>query len=707
MPKRPAEGAPAFHHVVSMPMNISLLFPPGTDPRAPHLGLPSLAAVLRRDGVRTSMHDLDLEGLLALVSAESLARATKRLRDAQSGPPSERVRRLLGISDYLVTAGTEAVSLLRDPIEFYDPLKHQQARTVLADALELASAANGRVHYNTLPIAYDVDGVDAASLRDLIRVTADPSTNLFLSDWEQHLFPRLEAEAPDIVGISITNRQQIVPGLHLARELRRRNLFVVIGGTVFTKFVDVLKRRPAFFEHFADGVVVYEGESAILALADQMRGARDFSKVPNFLYLSGGEVRHTPISVENVNALPTPDFEGLPLESYLAPEVVLPILTGKGCYFNRCKFCDIPYINHVSKKAYRLREPETVTQDCLTLEARFGCRHFEITDEALSPKLLDRWVDTLLPHSQKRFCFVGYARLEPGFTPSLCERLGEAGFKKLFFGLESASQATLDHMDKGVDIADAVGVLASCRAANINFHVFSMIGFPEETEESAETTFRFFVDNAHVIDHPGNTFDIHPFGLELRTRYFSEAEQMGVFVPAAALGKDFMIGVPSSDWQNTRGLGPARVEELIASYLAQLHRVYRTHHNCPGHLWPGFEEYALLYGDKYATRGFPYMTRLPDESDPRAFRVVRSALTYVEAGPERVTLLGHYGRVETSRTNFELLDVEQEQVFSDLAAALRDSVPEEHAGSVVSLYRDYVHTLVGQGLVSVKLSDAP
>ncbi|HET9931560.1 MAG TPA: hypothetical protein VFQ35_12760, partial [Polyangiaceae bacterium] len=232
-------------------MNISLLFPPGTDPRAPHLGLPSLAAVLRREGIRTTMHDLDLEGLLALVAPERLQRAAKALRDAQSGPPSDRVRRLLGISEFLVDSSDRAVAVLRDPVDFYDPLKHQQARTVLSDALALVSAASGNVQYNILPIAYDVEGADAASLRDLLRVTSDRATNLFQEDWEEHLFPRLSAEAPDIVGISITNRQQIVPGLHLARALRERNHFVVIGGTVFTKFVDVLRRRPAFFEHFA------------------------------------------------------------------------------------------------------------------------------------------------------------------------------------------------------------------------------------------------------------------------------------------------------------------------------------------------------------------------------------------------------------------------------------------------------------------------
>ena len=37
--------------------------------------------------------------------------------------------------------------------------------------------------------------------------------------------------------------------------------------------------------------------------------------------------------------------------------------------------------------------------------------------------------------------FVGYARLEPGFTAAVCRRLHAMGVRKLFFGLESGSQA--------------------------------------------------------------------------------------------------------------------------------------------------------------------------------------------------------------------------------------------------------------------------
>ena len=80
-------------------------------------------------------------------------------------------------------------------------------------------------------------------------------------------------------------------------------------------------------------------------------------------------MRVTATRVEDVNALPTPDFEGLPLDRYLAPRLVLPILLGKGCYFNRCKFCEIPFINHVSTRSYRVRQADLVVKDVLELKS--------------------------------------------------------------------------------------------------------------------------------------------------------------------------------------------------------------------------------------------------------------------------------------------------------------------------------------------------
>ena len=325
---------------------------------------------------------------------------------------------------------------------------------------------------------------------------------MFSDYWERDLYPALAQTDPLFAGITITNRQQMLPGLLLARRLRERE-YVVIGGALISKFTAKLCRLPRFFEIFANAVVAYEGETACIALADALSRGKDTSEVPNLLFLRNGEVRMTTTHVEDVATLPTPDFSGLPLDKYLSPAPVFPILVGKGFYFNRCKFCDIPYINHISKKAYRIRPAEMIVDDLTELNRSFGTTHFEFTDEALPPRTLEHLADALLSRSVNEFRFVGYARLEPAFTRSLCRKLADVGFQKFFFGLESGCQATLDHMDKDIRVSDVPLVLKNCREAGIHFHIFSILGLPEESPAQASETVQFFAEHYDLINAPG------------------------------------------------------------------------------------------------------------------------------------------------------------------------------------------------------------
>ena len=637
-------------------MHVTLIFPPATDPRAPHLALPYLAAVLRRAGISTRLIDADIWGLIALLRPEAIQRNVRKLTLRPPGGIEARaLSRLVRRSEALVDEIPRALAVLRDPESFYDAHRLQAARDSLFDGVGLACLVADRpIRYGLCPIQYEVDGVDEQCLADLIAVTADRRGNLFEDYWEAELLPSIEAEHPDLVGISIVNRQQLLPGLMLARRLRERGLFVVLGGTVFTKFVSKLMQLPAFFAHFADGVIVYEGETAILELVAQLKSGRDFSRVPNYLHVRGGRVQLGKTHVEDVDELPTPDFAGLPLQDYLTPQPVLPILVGKGCYFNECKFCDIPFINHVSKKPYRVRSPQKIALDILSLNDRFECRHFEITDEALPPRLLEKLADELEPHSNRRLSFTGYARLEPGFTAPLCAKLARMGMRKLFFGLESGDQRTLDHMKKGIRLENVRPVLQHCRDAGILFHIFSIIGFPEESEASARNTLRFFEDNVDIIDHPGNSFDIHPFGLELRTDYFANADRLGLNIPPETLNKEFVIGV-RSEWSNTRGLSQSDVSRLVGEYNEALRHIYCRFHNCDLHLWPGFEEFAVLYADHYSDRHFPFRTALPDEGDCLRFAIVWCPDALVESSVGAVQVSSRTRAVTVSEQAYRVL----------------------------------------------------
>jgi hypothetical protein len=278
------------------------------------------------------------------------------------------------------------------------------------------------------------------------------------------------------------------------------------------------------------------------------------------------------------------------------------------------------------------------------------------------------------------------------------------GVRKLFFGLESGAQATLDHMDKGIRIENAATVLRNCAEAGIAFHLFSIVGFPEETEALARETVRFMLDHAALLDHPRNSFDIHPFTLDLHTDYGMHPERYGIEIDAADLAaRDFPLLVER--WRNTRGLDQGAVERLLAEFHAALYRTFPTYRQFHGHLWPGYEEYTVLYADHYEGRPFGYRYTLPPPGAPERFRLVWAESVQFDAvdGGYQVHSLG--GATVVPRAALLLLGeppppMAVDALLATLAARLQPTPAQRPA--VVAELRRLVEQLLGAGALQLK-----
>lgn len=66
----------------------------------------------------------------------------------------------------------------------------------------------------------------------------------------------------------------------------------------------------------------------------------------------------------------------------------------------------------------------------------------------------------------------------------------KAGFRMLLFGLESASQETLDRLNKGITVQDIIDGCRWAREAGLEPHITIMVGYPWETREDALKTLR-------------------------------------------------------------------------------------------------------------------------------------------------------------------------------------------------------------------------
>ena len=67
------------------------------------------------------------------------------------------------------------------------------------------------------------------------------------------------------------------------------------------------------------------------------------------------------------------------VDLYLSPTRVLPVMGSRGCYWEKCAFCSIPF-DHMD---FHVRYAENVVNDFKVLQEKYNCDHFFFTDEAL------------------------------------------------------------------------------------------------------------------------------------------------------------------------------------------------------------------------------------------------------------------------------------------------------------------------------------
>jgi len=581
-------------------MKVCLLFPPISDPRGPHLAPAALAAALRTAGCEVIIKDIDLEMALYLLNPvtlqEHLQKAAAKLKTLnihQQGADWETLTWRQRLSQCLADA-REVIPRIPEHLQvlhgnkFYDRKAYFAARKAIDSALDLICAV---YDYR---LRYKMDGQVFATryceyrLDELLQAVENPEANLFGSFYPSVVIPKIRAEKPDLVGISILNFQQIIPGLTLAKQLKQKGFKVVIGGTVYTKFVESLKKAPEFFT-LCDAVVVYEGETALIALMQAIKKnptKPDFSGVPNILWFDGKNVRaNEPFQAEDLSQLSVPDFSGLPLDSYLAPARVLPYNLGKGCYWNRCQFCEIPFINNLAGSNYRIKPAALIVDQLQELSQRFETPYFQFTDESCAPELLEEIAEIII---ERRLYvrYLCYARLEKGFTAKRLKKLHQSGLRKLMFGLESGSDYTLKKINKGINAAQAEKVLQTCLEAGVKFRLFVILGFPGETIEHAWETRNFLRRTAPLLRDPLNSVEVNLFHLDSNSCYGKQGAEFGISWPKEESGEFYLGG---DRFRCSEGMDKRTLHQFISEVrkeLSLLAAVQLKH--------SGWEEYSLL-----------------------------------------------------------------------------------------------------------------
>jgi radical SAM superfamily enzyme YgiQ (UPF0313 family) len=342
---------------------------------------------------------------------------------------------------------------------------------------------------------------------EVMDAVQDEQVNVYRDVFEHLVKPAIDAERPDVIGISIVLQQQLFSSMTFCALIKQHfpNIHVTIGGNTVTRLRDVLP-RSSLFAYF-DSAVIYEGETAFLQLVEAVVAGRSLEGVSNTLYRDASGVHTSSLTyAENMEELPPPDFDGLPLDRYFLPDKILPYLATRGCYWGRCEFCDH---GEGYTAGYRTKKIQQVLDEIQQLRDKYRVRHFHFTDESYPPALFRKLCRGLVDRHMD-IVWTTHMRYEKSLLDEpVWEDAKNSGCKYLHVGYESGNERVLKLMDKATTTDVITRSLQLSAKAGIWNHAMGFFGFPGETREEALDSIRFLEKNKDIVHSVGfGTFDL-------------------------------------------------------------------------------------------------------------------------------------------------------------------------------------------------------
>jgi radical SAM superfamily enzyme YgiQ (UPF0313 family) len=450
----------------------------------PPAGIARLAGFLRGQDHSCTLLDANLEGQLYLF--ENIGPATDTW--------SRRAQRNLAAN----------LSALHSPDLYLKPARYQRAVSDLNRVLQL----HGRSGLNLNLANYQDESLSPLKSGDLLRAAATPAANIFHAYFSTRLVDLVAASNPPLIGFSLNYLSQALSCFAMIGFLKRcyPQIPIVAGGGLVTSWL----RNPTWQNPFAgliDHLIAGPGELALLELlndelAKPLRtgSATLFPLAPGAASSSqskrSGPTDQGNIAIAKKPGKPLnfcPDYQGLPLSSYLAPGLILPYAASSGCYWQKCSFCP----EKAENNPYQHLAPALVLAQIAVLKTRTGPALLHFLDNAISPALMRALIARPPGLNWYSFARVGRELADPDF----CMALRRSGCVMLKLGLESGDQGVLDAADKGINLSMVAKALANLERAGIATYVYLLFGTPAESLAEARRTLAFTVQHRSAITY--------------------------------------------------------------------------------------------------------------------------------------------------------------------------------------------------------------
>jgi len=165
-------------------------------------------------------------------------------------------------------------------------------------------------------------------------------------------------------------------------------------------------------------------------------------------------------------------------------------MVGRDCWWRKnggCTFCAWT----VLYPTYRVRTPEQLVDEIEYLVEKYKVREvFDDTGTFPVGKWLRKFCNLMIERKLNEKIYFSINMRFGILSKEDYKLMKKAGFRMLLVGLESASQETLDRINKGVTVQQIIESCKQMKEAGLEPHLTIMVGYPWETREDAWNTFK-------------------------------------------------------------------------------------------------------------------------------------------------------------------------------------------------------------------------
>jgi len=237
--------------------------------------------------------------------------------------------------------------------------------------------------------------------------------------------------------------------------------------------------------------------------------------------------------------------------------------TARSCAF-QCAFCEYP----VNQGPLTLMPVETVDRELSELQSLGKVRSLIFTDDTFNVPL-GRFKELLKVLAKYEFEWYSFYR--PQYADQdTAKWMKEAHCKAVFAGLESADDQVLKNMNKVAKVDQYKRGIEQLKKQGIHVHANFIVGFPGETEESAEKI-------VHFLD-------------EMEIPFCTVCTW--VYIPSTPIGeraREFGIEGMGIEWKHNT-MDSRQAQNLARRIVAE--QKYSVHNAVRGEAWSEFLLYA-------------------------------------------------------------------------------------------------------------------